>query len=24
VYESVDEVNKYFQNRLFSILAGAR
>jgi len=24
VYESVDEVNKYFQSRLFSILAGAR
>jgi hypothetical protein len=24
IYESVDEVNKYFQNRLFSILAGAR
>ena len=23
VYESVDEVNKYFQSRLFSILAGA-
>jgi hypothetical protein len=24
VYESVDEVNKYFASRLFSILAGAR
>jgi hypothetical protein len=24
VYEAVDEVNKYFQGRLFSILAGAR
>jgi hypothetical protein len=24
VYESVDEVNRYFQGRLFSILAGAR
>ena len=24
VYEPVDEVNKYFQSRLFSILAGAR
>jgi hypothetical protein len=24
LYESVDEVNKYFQSRLFSILAGAR
>jgi hypothetical protein len=24
IYEPVDEVNKYFQSRLFSILAGAR
>jgi hypothetical protein len=24
VYEPVDEVNKYFQSRLFSILAGVR
>jgi hypothetical protein len=24
VYESVDEVNKYFQSRLFSILSGAQ